>query len=261
MGSAVSSRPWRPRCRRLSRRRSTVRLPARPRRSANWRPCSGWRCWCWSSPGTAATCRARISSPLRAPMWLAAGLAAAGVLAAVAAARRGTVERADRASGDAQRRVSRCRADGPGRRPDRPRRYCGARSYRSAGPARAERGRAARSADPSGPRSVPGPAPRGEEAGDDAAVITDGQAAAREALGASARTGRRRACYAQVLAGGHRPPPARRAAPGRGVLMGLSNSNQLHFAVAAADGRRPVAAGRCDCRRLAPWSRSPGSSG
>src|SRR5213080_1972073 len=50
---------------------------------------------------------------------------------------------------------------------------------------------------------------------------------------ASARTGRRRR-YAQVLARGHRVPTARRAALGEAYSWALSNSNQLHFAVAAA---------------------------
>ncbi len=82
------------------------------------------------------------------------------------------------------------------------------------------------------------------EAGDDATVITHGQMAAREA----ARVGAHRqaaACYAQVLARGHRLSTARRAALGEAYSWALSNSNQLHFAVAAAaDGRRALAAGR-----------------
>ena len=71
------------------------------------------------------------------------------------------------------------------------------------------------------------------EAGDDAAVITHGQAAAREAgrVGAHPQAA---ACYAQVLARGHRLPTARRAALGEAYSWALSNSNQLHFAVAAA---------------------------
>src|SRR4029079_8015703 len=42
------------------------------------------------------------------------------------------------------------------------------------------------------------------------------------------------ACYAQVLARGHRLSTARRAALGEAYSWALSNSNQLHFAVAAA---------------------------
>jgi DNA-binding CsgD family transcriptional regulator/tetratricopeptide (TPR) repeat protein len=71
------------------------------------------------------------------------------------------------------------------------------------------------------------------EAGDDAAVIRHGAAAAREAR----RVGAHRqaaACYAQVLTRGHRLPTARRAALGEAYSWALSNSNQLHFAVAAA---------------------------
>ena len=71
------------------------------------------------------------------------------------------------------------------------------------------------------------------EAGDDAAVSVHGEAAAREAT----RVGAHRqaaACYAQVLARGHRLPTARRAALGEAYSWALSNSNQLHFAVAAA---------------------------
>jgi DNA-binding CsgD family transcriptional regulator len=70
------------------------------------------------------------------------------------------------------------------------------------------------------------------EAGDDAAVIAHGQAAAREAR----RVGAHRqaaACYAQVLARGRRLSTARRAALGEAYSWALSNSNQLHFAVAA----------------------------
>jgi DNA-binding CsgD family transcriptional regulator/tetratricopeptide (TPR) repeat protein len=71
------------------------------------------------------------------------------------------------------------------------------------------------------------------EAGDDMAVITHGEAAAREArrLGAHQQAA---ACYAQVLARGHRLTTARRAALGEAYSWALSNSNQLHFAVAAA---------------------------
>ena len=71
------------------------------------------------------------------------------------------------------------------------------------------------------------------EAGDDDAVITHGEEAAREAT----RVGAHRqaaACYAQVLARGHRLSTARRAALGEAYSWALSNSNQLHFAVAAA---------------------------
>jgi DNA-binding CsgD family transcriptional regulator len=71
------------------------------------------------------------------------------------------------------------------------------------------------------------------EAGDDAAVIVHGEEAAREA----ARVGafpQAAACYAQVLARGHRLPTARRAALGETYAWALSNSNQLHFAATAA---------------------------
>jgi len=71
------------------------------------------------------------------------------------------------------------------------------------------------------------------EAGDDAVVLVHGEAAAREAT----RVGAHRqaaACYAQVLARGHRLPTARRAALGEAYSWALSTSNQLHFAVAAA---------------------------
>jgi len=71
------------------------------------------------------------------------------------------------------------------------------------------------------------------EASDDDAVITYGQAAAREA----SRVGAHRqaaTCYAQVLARGHRLAIARRAGLGEAYSWALSNSNQLHFAVAAA---------------------------
>src|SRR5262249_10441231 len=71
------------------------------------------------------------------------------------------------------------------------------------------------------------------EAGDDAAVIRHGEAAAREArrVGAPPRAA---ACLAQVLARGHRLPTARRASLGEAYSWALSNSNRLHFAVAAA---------------------------
>ena len=71
------------------------------------------------------------------------------------------------------------------------------------------------------------------EAGDDAAVITYGQAAAREAT----RVGAHRqaaACYAQVLARGHRLTTARQAALGEAYAWALSTSNQLHSAADAA---------------------------
>jgi DNA-binding CsgD family transcriptional regulator/tetratricopeptide (TPR) repeat protein len=71
------------------------------------------------------------------------------------------------------------------------------------------------------------------EAGDDDAVIVHGEEAGREA----SRVGAHRqaaACYAQVLARGHRLTTARRAALGEAYSWALSNSNQLHFAVAAA---------------------------
>ena len=71
------------------------------------------------------------------------------------------------------------------------------------------------------------------EAGDDAAVVTHGTAAAREAT----RVGAHRqaaACYAQVLARGHLLTTARRAALGEAYAWALSNSNQLHFATDAA---------------------------
>ena len=72
------------------------------------------------------------------------------------------------------------------------------------------------------------------EAGDDAAVITHGEAAAREAT----RVGAHRqaaACYAQVLARGQRLPTARQAALGEAYAWALSNSNQLRAAVAAVE--------------------------
>jgi DNA-binding CsgD family transcriptional regulator/tetratricopeptide (TPR) repeat protein len=71
------------------------------------------------------------------------------------------------------------------------------------------------------------------EAGDDAAVIAYGEAAGKEAT----RVGAHRqaaACYAQVLARGHRLTTAQRATLGESYSWALSNSNQLHFAVAAA---------------------------
>jgi DNA-binding CsgD family transcriptional regulator/tetratricopeptide (TPR) repeat protein len=71
------------------------------------------------------------------------------------------------------------------------------------------------------------------QAGDDAAVVTHGQAAAREATRVGAHP-QAAACYAQVLARGHRLTPAQRAALGETYAWALSNSNQLHFAAAAA---------------------------
>ena len=70
-------------------------------------------------------------------------------------------------------------------------------------------------------------------AGDDAAVIKHGEAAAREASRVGAHQ-QAAACYAQVLARGHRLSTARRAGLGEAYSWALSNSNQLHFAVAAA---------------------------
>jgi DNA-binding CsgD family transcriptional regulator/tetratricopeptide (TPR) repeat protein len=71
------------------------------------------------------------------------------------------------------------------------------------------------------------------EAGDDAAVITHGTAAAREAARVGAHP-QAAACYAQVLARGHRLTTAERAALGEAYTWALSNSNQPHFAAAAA---------------------------
>jgi len=71
------------------------------------------------------------------------------------------------------------------------------------------------------------------EAGDDAAVIVHGEAAAREATRVGAYP-QAAACYAQVLARGRRLSTARRAALGETYAWALSNSNQLHFAAAAA---------------------------
>jgi DNA-binding CsgD family transcriptional regulator/tetratricopeptide (TPR) repeat protein len=71
------------------------------------------------------------------------------------------------------------------------------------------------------------------EAGDDAAVLTYGQQAAREAR----RVGAHRqaaACLAQVLAREHLLSTARRAALGEAYAWALSNANELHCAVAAA---------------------------
>ena len=71
------------------------------------------------------------------------------------------------------------------------------------------------------------------EAGDDAAVITHGTAAAREATRVGAYP-QAAACYAQVLGRGYRLTTAERAALGETYAWALSNSNQLHFAAAAA---------------------------
>src|SRR5215472_12595919 len=71
------------------------------------------------------------------------------------------------------------------------------------------------------------------EAGDDDAVIAYGAAAAREASRVGAHQ-QAAACYAQVLARGHRLTTAQRAGLGEAYSWALSNSNQLHFAVAAA---------------------------
>src|SRR6516162_9104865 len=71
------------------------------------------------------------------------------------------------------------------------------------------------------------------EAGDDAAVIVHGETAAREATRVGAHP-QAAACYAQVLARGLRLSTARRAALGETYAWALSNSNQPHFAAAAA---------------------------
>jgi len=71
------------------------------------------------------------------------------------------------------------------------------------------------------------------EAGDDDAVIMHGMGAAREAARVGAHP-QAAACYAQVLARGHRLSTAERAALGEAYAWALSNSNQLHFAAAAA---------------------------
>ena len=99
------------------------------------------------------------------------------------------------------------------------------------------------------------------EAGDDAAVITHGAAAGREARRVGAHP-QAAACYAQVLARGHRLTIARRAAVGEAYSWALSNSNQLHFAVAAAATAAELWQQEGDDGRLCgPWSRCPGSSG
>jgi DNA-binding CsgD family transcriptional regulator/tetratricopeptide (TPR) repeat protein len=71
------------------------------------------------------------------------------------------------------------------------------------------------------------------EAGDDDAVIRHGGAAAREATRVGAHQ-QAAACYAQVLARGHRLSTAQRAGLGEAYSWALANSNQLHFAVTAA---------------------------
>ena len=71
------------------------------------------------------------------------------------------------------------------------------------------------------------------EAGDDAAVSVHGETAAREATRVGAHP-QAAACYAQVLARGRRLSTARRAALGETYAWALSNSNQQHFAAAAA---------------------------
>jgi len=71
------------------------------------------------------------------------------------------------------------------------------------------------------------------EAGDDAAVITHGPAAAREATRVGAHS-QAAACYAQVLARGNGLAAAERAALSEAYAWALSHSNQLHAAVAAA---------------------------
>src|SRR5262249_37593397 len=89
------------------------------------------------------------------------------------------------------------------------------------------------------------------EAGEDAAVITHGPAAAREATRAGAHS-QAAACYAQVLARGNGLAAAERAALNEAYAWALSHSNQLHAAVAAA----ATAAARWqqdgDDRRLVP---------
>jgi len=87
------------------------------------------------------------------------------------------------------------------------------------------------------------------EAGDDDAVIRHGEAAAREARRVGAHP-QAAACYAQVLARGHRLPTARRAALGEAYSWALSNSNQLHFAVAAAATAAELWQQHGDDRRL-----------
>jgi DNA-binding CsgD family transcriptional regulator/tetratricopeptide (TPR) repeat protein len=71
------------------------------------------------------------------------------------------------------------------------------------------------------------------EAGDDHAVIGHGETAAREARRVGAHL-QAAACYAQVLARGHRLPAARRAVLGEAYAWTLSNTNQPQAAAAAA---------------------------
>jgi DNA-binding CsgD family transcriptional regulator/tetratricopeptide (TPR) repeat protein len=71
------------------------------------------------------------------------------------------------------------------------------------------------------------------EAGDDAAVITHGPAAAQEATRVGAHS-QAAACYAQILARGNGLATAQRAALGEAYAWALSSSNQLHAAAAAA---------------------------
>ena len=71
------------------------------------------------------------------------------------------------------------------------------------------------------------------EAGDDHAVMGHGETAAREARRVGAHL-QAAACYAQVLARGHRLPAARRAALGEAYAWALSNTNQPQAAAAAA---------------------------
>jgi len=87
------------------------------------------------------------------------------------------------------------------------------------------------------------------EAGDDDAVIRHGEAAAREARRVGAHP-QAAACLAQVLARGHRLPTARRASLGEAYSWALSNSNQLHFAVAAASTAAELWQQHGDDRRL-----------
>lgn len=72
-----------------------------------------------------------------------------------------------------------------------------------------------------------------EEAGDDAAVVAYGPAAAREATRAGAHR-QAAACYERVLARGRLVPVAQRAALSEAYAWALSNSNALHAAADAA---------------------------
>ena len=87
------------------------------------------------------------------------------------------------------------------------------------------------------------------EAGDDAAVITYGIEAAREAARVGAHQ-QAAACYAQVLDRGHLLTTARRAALGEAYAWALSNSNQLHSAAAAARAAAELWQQDGDDRRL-----------